>query len=57
VMLDCIPFTGHCYTADGFTNYVEAVRQGRLREGQYLRVCHCRYEWQLRGHGLSALTA
>jgi 3-oxoacyl-[acyl-carrier-protein] synthase-3 len=35
VMLDYIPVTGHCYTADGFLNYTEAARQGRLRSGEY----------------------
>jgi 3-oxoacyl-[acyl-carrier-protein] synthase III len=35
VMTDLIPVTGHCYTADCFLNYVEADRQGLLREGDH----------------------
>ncbi|MEV0156309.1 3-oxoacyl-[acyl-carrier-protein] synthase III C-terminal domain-containing protein [Micromonospora sp. NPDC050686] len=38
VMLDYMPVTGHCYAADGFINYTEAVRQGRLRPGDYYLV-------------------
>jgi 3-oxoacyl-[acyl-carrier-protein] synthase-3 len=38
VMLDYIPVTGHCYTADGFLNYTEADRQGLLRQGEYYMI-------------------
>jgi 3-oxoacyl-[acyl-carrier-protein] synthase-3 len=38
VMLDYVPITGHCYTADGFLNYTEAKRQGRLREDEYYMI-------------------
>lgn len=35
VLLDNISVTGHCYTADSFINYTEALRQGLLRSGEY----------------------
>lgn len=39
LMTDLIPITGHCYTADGFLNYDEAVARGRLQPGdRYLIV-------------------
>jgi 3-oxoacyl-[acyl-carrier-protein] synthase III len=35
VMLDNVPIVGHCYAADNFINYTEALRQGLLRPGEY----------------------
>ncbi|WP_100444589.1 3-oxoacyl-[acyl-carrier-protein] synthase III C-terminal domain-containing protein [Glycomyces xiaoerkulensis] len=38
VMTDLIPITGHCYTADSFLNYVEALRQDYLEPGDHYMV-------------------
>ncbi|HEU5129000.1 MAG TPA: 3-oxoacyl-[acyl-carrier-protein] synthase III C-terminal domain-containing protein [Glycomyces sp.] len=38
VMTDLIPVTGHCYSADGFLNYAEALRLRRIDEGDHYMI-------------------
>lgn len=38
VMTDLMPVTGHCYSADGFLNYAEALRRRRISEGDHYMI-------------------
>ncbi|WP_157930459.1 3-oxoacyl-[acyl-carrier-protein] synthase III C-terminal domain-containing protein [Glycomyces xiaoerkulensis] len=38
VMTDLMPVTGHCYSADGFLNYAEALRRQRIKAGDHYMI-------------------